>query len=840
MVLAVLLLCCAAVRARYYMYAQVGLTMGQPLTLGEFRVDGVDVEFVRSYDISAAAPGLTSERLLCVAWSELLQQVLFVPSNTGFLWTLDRHTGTVTELSQITANQYPPGLTNGDCSVVEADNFLVAFHSFNPGGEPRERVFSLRTLAEDERNIFYNRHVTDPFERPAGDPNNFADPGVAVVGTAMYVVEGRDVMIIQDGSGYVAVSDTENFSGTTNFNQVEYNPETDDMWVGSSAANLRVSPSSQWRFFVNNGNSPFVGNGNAATYSNNAQNLLSGAGSFAFAPVAELTITTLVPHRCCASYLLSFDHPVPNIGNAASAVGPAGAGVTVEADVVSDTQVEVTLVNTAAGAVLPVPFAASITVADDFGGIRSRDGAFTLSFTDHVEPIVFVDTLQRVPSGQVVSLHASLGDSNAPGSVVQLGSNWGAEFEWDLDGDMSYGETGVAANHGDEVGTIVQLETRGRDGAGLANGNHQVCVRITNGCLCSDEPQCFGVTIRNTPPTVDIGGPYTTSGSSIVLTAQGDDNAEPDRIGLQYEWDLDGDFVFGEVGPAATNGNEVGQTVTFTSGVIVPTRQFVIRVRANDGNLRSRVDQTIVTIPGLAATRQCPCPVTALPPLSSLEVRETAVFDPQDPYSILLTQAPALSTGAASTGAVFRTEPFVFNIEEDIGFELCAVIQAANLLSTDPAPVTPDGNDGGISFVISGVEPASATGLAGNSCGLVGRPSSTGLCVQLQGPRATIQYGNTNGFDDVPRDAGYPAVDAHEHHVQVRYRASTRTLETFIDGISRELRQFDLFDETVLGQTGPEFTVYVGFAASTSTRIAHDIRVDTDFSLCKRADFPPI
>ena len=42
------------------------------------------------------------------------------------------------------------------------------------------------------------------------------------------------------------------------------------------------------------------------------------------------------------------------------------------------------------------------------------------------------------------------------------------------------------------------------------------------------------------------------------------------------------------------------------------------------------------------------------------------------------------------------------------------------------------------------------------------------------------------------------------------------------------------------GIPGPEFEVYVGFAASTSATAAYDIRVSSDFSFCRLSDFPEL
>ena len=68
------------------------------------------------------------------------------------------------------------------------------------------------------------------------------------------------------------------------------------------------------------------------------------------------------------------------------------------------------------------------------------------------------------------------------------------------------------------------------------------------------------------PPTADAGGPYfVTEGGTVVLS--GADSSDPNQstASLTFQWDLDGDGMFGESGAAALRGDETGETPTFSA-----------------------------------------------------------------------------------------------------------------------------------------------------------------------------------------------------------------------------------------------------------------------------------
>ncbi len=100
----------------------------------------------------------------------------------------------------------------------------------------------------------------------------------------------------------------------------------------------------------------------------------------------------------------------------------------------------------------------------------------------------------------------------------------------------------------------------------------------------------FDVTvILNEPPTADAGGPYTVIvGESVQLDASGTSDPDQSNTTLTYEWDLDGDGLFGETGSAAAHGDEVGMSPTFSSLGIAGGSTVTVSLRVtDDGGLSS-------------------------------------------------------------------------------------------------------------------------------------------------------------------------------------------------------------------------------------------------------------
>jgi hypothetical protein len=103
------------------------------------------------------------------------------------------------------------------------------------------------------------------------------------------------------------------------------------------------------------------------------------------------------------------------------------------------------------------------------------------------------------------------------------------------------------------------------------------------------------VNVLNVAPTANPGGPYLTFDDvPITLTGSGTDPAgaaDP----LTFNWDLDGDGIFGEIGAGATRGNEVGANVTYNPTGL-PTSTQTVKLQVDDGDGGVTVATTTIQI----------------------------------------------------------------------------------------------------------------------------------------------------------------------------------------------------------------------------------------------------
>jgi len=85
------------------------------------------------------------------------------------------------------------------------------------------------------------------------------------------------------------------------------------------------------------------------------------------------------------------------------------------------------------------------------------------------------------------------------------------------------------------------------------------------------------------PPVAKAGGPYRVlKGHSVVLDAsQSSDPLDPAGA-LRYEWDLDGDGIFGETGAAALRGDEIGANPTFSAAGLSAPSTLTVALRVTN------------------------------------------------------------------------------------------------------------------------------------------------------------------------------------------------------------------------------------------------------------------
>jgi hypothetical protein len=126
-----------------------------------------------------------------------------------------------------------------------------------------------------------------------------------------------------------------------------------------------------------------------------------------------------------------------------------------------------------------------------------------------------------------------------------------------------------------------------------------------------------GVLLNTAPPasrpTADAGGPYTTAeGQTITLDASGSAPGTPGDT-LSYAWDLNGDGVYGATGSAATRGDEVGASPTFSAARLDGPHTYTVSLRVTESGGGSRTATATVRVTNVPPTVRITGPGQAVP-----------------------------------------------------------------------------------------------------------------------------------------------------------------------------------------------------------------------------------
>lgn len=222
-------------------------------------------------------------------------------------------------------------------------------------------------------------------------------------------------------------------------------------------------------------------------------------------------------------------------------------------------------------------FPISVRVQDPWGG--SAVGTADIEMTENLLPIAMPGgPYQLEPLTRDLMLSA-FGSSDPDGDDLLL------IYEWDIDNDGEYDD----ANGDLPSIPFPELPTFGID----KPGSFPIKLRVTD----IHGAQGFATTrvdVTNEAPDVVAGGPYSlipgVGGGDLILMASGSD-PDDDPISLTYEWDLNGDNVFGDaVGDAPIVPYETVQAF----GVVLPENE--IRVRVTDAFGAIDIDTATVTV----------------------------------------------------------------------------------------------------------------------------------------------------------------------------------------------------------------------------------------------------
>jgi hypothetical protein len=127
--------------------------------------------------------------------------------------------------------------------------------------------------------------------------------------------------------------------------------------------------------------------------------------------------------------------------------------------------------------------------------------------------------------------------------------------------------------------------------AGATPGPGTASATVDNGTAT------VNISIEAAPPTADADGPYSVSeGGSVGLDGSGSSDPNQPANTLTYEWDLDGDTIFGETGGAATRGDEVGINPTFSAVGLDGPSVVTVQLKVTNNGALSDTDSATINI----------------------------------------------------------------------------------------------------------------------------------------------------------------------------------------------------------------------------------------------------
>ncbi|MFK8114585.1 MAG: CARDB domain-containing protein, partial [Rubripirellula sp.] len=125
----------------------------------------------------------------------------------------------------------------------------------------------------------------------------------------------------------------------------------------------------------------------------------------------------------------------------------------------------------------------------------------------------------------------------------------------------------------------------------------EIAVSITDGSNQSVAGSVETIVHVNEAPTANAGGTYTV-GEGLQVVLDGSNSTDPDLPGdvLTFQWDLDGDGVFGETGSGASLGDETGVAPTFDAGTLDGPTSVQVALQFTDSFGESSTDTTTVNV----------------------------------------------------------------------------------------------------------------------------------------------------------------------------------------------------------------------------------------------------
>ena len=130
-----------------------------------------------------------------------------------------------------------------------------------------------------------------------------------------------------------------------------------------------------------------------------------------------------------------------------------------------------------------------------------------------------------------------------------------------------------------------------------------------------------GTPVTSKAPQANAGGAYTVeAGKTVQLNGSATVDPSQNPSTLVYQWDLNGNGVFGETGAAATNGNELGANPIYVAAGMTAGTNATVSLKVTDANGLSSIDQAVIHVIA---------PALSINPLSPLSATEGATTGSQ-------------------------------------------------------------------------------------------------------------------------------------------------------------------------------------------------------------------
>ncbi len=194
-------------------------------------------------------------------------------------------------------------------------------------------------------------------------------------------------------------------------------------------------------------------------------------------------------------------------------------------------------------------------------------------------------------------------------------------YEWDLDGDGLFNETGAEQT---AAGQTTAQETY------AAPGSYDVTLRVTDAADLQDEATVQINVSASQPPVADLQANTSFGDKPLQVNFNATGSDDPDGTVVDYEWDFDGDNNFGESdnGEDSAQGDATPLTVTYSA---VGVFNAAVRVSDNDGGKDTAV---------------LPITVSNTPPLAMIQA---GALEGNVPFTISFTAEMSTDPGGMIT-----------------------------------------------------------------------------------------------------------------------------------------------------------------------------------------------